>query len=54
MNDTQELCAEAQEIITNARQAWKNGEITRDQYEEVRRNTLLDVGYQLEIITEKP
>lgn len=52
MSETEELCAEAQEIITNARRAWKNGDITREQYEDVRKNTLLDVGYQLEIITE--
>ena len=52
MNETEELVSEAQEIITNARAAWENGLITKEQYEEVRRNTLLDVGYQLEIIIE--
>lgn len=43
---------EATEIIKNAFEAWRKKEISREQYEEVRNNTLLDVGYQLEIISQ--
>jgi len=47
-----ELCQEAHEIIVNARRAMMEEEITQDQYNEVIKNVILDVGYQTEIISQ--
>jgi len=47
-----ELCKEAHEIICNARRAMMEEEITQDQYNEVVKNVILDVGYQTEIISQ--
>lgn len=44
-----ELCDKAAEIIRNAYEAWRRGEIERWQYEDVRRNTLSDVAEQAEL-----
>ena len=52
MNEIQELCTEASEILKNAWMAFQNEEITEEQYLEVRNNTLLDVGYKTEIISQ--
>jgi len=47
-----ELAREAHEIIVNARHAMIEEEITQDQYNEVVKNVILDVGYQTEIISQ--
>ena len=52
MNEIEELVQEAEEILKNAFRSMMNEEITQDQYQEVKRNLLIDVGLQLEIITE--
>lgn len=49
MTETEALLAEAAEIITNAKQATG---ITPEQRVEVIRQTLLDVGYQMEIVSQ--
>ena len=53
MNNTiKELTDEAHEILSNARQAWINKEITDEQFDEVKRNLLRDVAFRAEILTE--
>jgi hypothetical protein len=52
ISEIKELTREARQIIQNARMSWKRGEITYQQYDEVRHNTLLDVGYRAEVLTE--
>ena len=45
-----ELSQEAHEIITNARQALDSREITLEQYDELIRNLLLDLGYLTKVL----
>jgi hypothetical protein len=52
MTETEALIQEAREIIRNARAKCKSGDITAAQRDEVIRNTMQDVGYQLEIIPQ--
>lgn len=53
MNDTiRELTQEAHEMLVHARAAYANGEITREQMDEVIRNLIYDVCMRAEIITE--
>ena len=47
-----ELPQEIHAIIVNARRAMMEEEITQDQYNEVVRNVILDVGYQTEVISQ--
>ena len=52
MNDIEELTEEAKQILVNKRKAYEAGYLTYEQYIELRSQTLRDVGYQMEIITE--
>lgn len=45
----QELTDETAEIIQNAYESWRRGEIDRWQYEEVRNNALLEMGARAEL-----
>lgn len=47
-----EMIAEAEEVLDNARAAYDNGEITHEQYEDVRRQTLEYLGVMYEVIFE--
>lgn len=51
-DDIRELIDEAEEILIHKREAYEKGELTYEQYIDLRNQTLQDVGYQLEIITE--
>lgn len=44
--------AEAREILTNARAAYDNGLITREQYEDVRAETLKHIAIMYELVIE--
>lgn len=52
-NNIKELCREAHEFIVNAHAAMMNEEITEDEYNEVIKNLLLDVGYRAEVLIER-
>lgn len=52
MSDIEELIEEASLILVNKRKAHEAGELTDEQYIDLRNQTLLDVGYQMEIVTE--
>lgn len=52
MNELHILIEEAKEIIRNAKLAFRNLEITKDQRDEVIANTVQDVAIQLEIIPQ--
>ena len=51
-SNIQQLADESHQIIVNARRAMMEEEITQDQYNEVVRNVILDVGYQTEVISQ--
>ena len=51
-DDILELIEEVKEILVHKREAYDQGELTYEQYLELRNQTLLDMGYQMEIITE--
>lgn len=53
MTELTDLLDEATEITKNAYSAYQEGEITHEQYIEVRNNTLLDIGYQTEIVSQE-
>lgn len=53
MSELQELVEEAKEIIINAKAAFRCGEITQSQRDEVIDNTMKDVAVQLEIIPQQ-
>lgn len=52
MSELKELVKEAKEIIINAKAAFRRGEITRNQRDDVIANTMKDVAIQLEIIPQ--
>ena len=51
-SNIKQLTDEAHEILHNARLAWMNGEITDQQFDDVKRNLLLDVGFRVEVLVE--
>lgn len=52
MTDIEALILEAKEILQNAHNAMMREEITQDQYQEVKKNVLIEIGLQTEILTE--
>ena len=48
-----ELATEAHEIIVNAKRAYDEGLITREQRDEVIHNLMYDVGLQMEFIHQE-
>lgn len=52
MTTIEELTTEAMEILTNAHNAMMREDITQDQYQEVKKNVLIEIGLQTEILTE--
>lgn len=45
-----EIVEEAREVLRNARHSCDNGEITREQYLEIREQVLVYVGAQAELL----